>query len=510
MSDGLSLKNPITCSFPHVEVSLMPRIFSYTVNLPKGQIKAEPGADDKNKNELLAFLKEEDLIKQYAAKEGVDLTDSAGQTLEEIFSIDLPNGIFKADTDEQHDALMSNLRSMKDAGILQPLATKITQPTQAVATPAVQTIVQVVSPHQQQLGVQDVLGYDKDLRKMEEIKSLYHAGLALTLSDANEIYIQYAFDQKPENAKTIQDYRSRMNTIIEICGNRCLHELEDDDVVQIEFALMQTPTSRPQKGIVTKKRSSEEDKPQVLNRRTISERLRHLKAVYNMMIARRRYFGENPFDYWQSIVSSKDRKKDGRKSIRSVERVEVIFNGDYYKQFRENAPNMYLLLMTAIVTGMRASSIARLKEEDLMISVGGTPMIDVTRDKTVAGVRQVPLPQPLFDALKDYLNKNKNMGFKADTADNYSSAISKANGRFKKLFGGETAEQLTAHDMRRSFNEYLKKRGVQLDIRSAVMGHSQREVNVVSYTNGISVDESSDVISSVQEDLLKLMKFQWP
>jgi integrase len=159
---------------------------------------------------------------------------------------------------------------------------------------------------------------------------------------------------------------------------------------------------------------------------------------------------------------------------------------------------------------MRASSIARLKEEDLMVSVGGTTMIDVTRDKTVAGVRQVPLPKPLFDALKDYLKKNKNMGFKADTADNYSSAISKANGRFKKIFGGETAEQLTAHDMRRSFNEYLKKRGVQLDIRAAVMGHNQREVNVVSYTNGISVDESSDVVSSIQEDLLKLMKFEWP
>jgi hypothetical protein len=57
----------------------MSRTFSYTVNLPKGQIKAEPGADDKNKNELLAFLKDEDLIKQYAAKEGVDLIDSAGQ-----------------------------------------------------------------------------------------------------------------------------------------------------------------------------------------------------------------------------------------------------------------------------------------------------------------------------------------------------------------------------------------------------------------------------------------------
>jgi integrase len=145
-----------------------------------------------------------------------------------------------------------------------------------------------------------------------------------------------------------------------------------------------------------------------------------------------------------------------------------------------------------------------------MISVSGTPMIDITRDKTVAGVRQVPLPRPLFDALKDYLKKNKNMGFKGDTADNYSSAISKANRRFKKLFGGQTAEQLNAHDMRRSFNEYLKTRGVQLDIRSAVMGHSQREVNVVSYTTGISVDESSDVISLIQEDVLQLMKFQFP
>lgn len=488
----------------------MPKPFGYFVNLPKGQISAEPGADDANKNELLAFLKNEELTKQYAEKEGVERIDAGSQTMEEIFLIDLPNGIFKADTPEQHKALMNNLQSMKDAELLRPLATKVLQPAVAVAAPPAQTIVQVVSPLQQQLGVQDVLGYDKELRKMEEVKSLYHAGLALTLSQANEAYIKYSFDNKPEKQNTIKDYRSRMNSIIEIVGDRYLHELEEDDVVQIEKTLMDTPTSRPQKKIVAKKKSNEDEKPEVLKRRTVSERLRHLKAVFNMMIAKKNFKGDNPFDYWHALVPSRERKRDGKKSIRSVERVEVIFNGTYYKQFREKAPNMYLLLMTAIVTGMRASSIARLKEEDLMISVGGTPMIDVTRDKTVAGVRQVPLPKTLFDALKDYLKKNKNMGFTADPFGNYSSAISKANGRFKKLFGGETAERLNAHEMRRSFNEYLKKRGVQLDIRSAVLGQVQREVNVVSYTNGISVDESSDVISMVQEDVLQLMKFQWP
>lgn len=167
----------------------MPKPFGYFVNLPKGQISAEPGADDANKNELLAFLKNEELTKQYAEKEGVERIDAGSQTIEEIFLIDLPNGIFKADTPEQHKALMKNLQSMKDAELLRPLATKVLQPAVAVAAPSAQTIVQVVSPLQQQLGVQDVLGYDKELRKMEEIKSLYHAGLALTLSQANETYL---------------------------------------------------------------------------------------------------------------------------------------------------------------------------------------------------------------------------------------------------------------------------------------------------------------------------------
>lgn len=259
----------------------MPKPFGYFVNLPKGQISAEPGADDANKNELLAFLKNEELTKQYAEKEGVERIDAGSQTMEEIFLIDLPNGIFKADTPEQHKALMNNLQSMKDAELLRPLATKVLQPAVAVAAPPAQTIVQVVSPLQQQLGVQDVLGYDKELRKMEEVKSLYHAGLALTLSQANEAYIKYSFDNKPEKQNTIKDYRSRMNSIIEIVGDRYLHELEEDDVVQIEKTLMDTPTSRPQKKIVAKKKSNEDEKPEVLKRRTVcDEKSEAFKAGY--------------------------------------------------------------------------------------------------------------------------------------------------------------------------------------------------------------------------------------
>jgi integrase len=488
----------------------MPRTFGYYVNIPQGQIKAEPGSDDAKKNELIDFLKKEELIKQYAAKDGAVQAHDTPETFEEMFKIDLPNGIFKADTQDQHDALMNNLHAMKDAGILQSLAQKVIKPAQVLATAASQTIVHVVGATQQTVSMQDVLGRDRDLEKMEEVKNLYHRGLPLTLSQAGEAYIKYSFDAKPVNNITAKNYRSRMNKIIEVCGDRYLHELEDDDVVEIELMLLETPAAKLSKSSTAKNGLNVAAKQDSLKRRTVSERLRHLKAVYKKMKIKRRYSGENPLEHWEALVSSRERKKDGQKSIRSVERVEVIFNGEYYSQFRQKAPNMYLLLMTAIVTGMRASSIARLKEEDLMLSVGGTPMIDVTRDKTVAGVRQVPLPRPLFDALKMYLRENKNMGFRADTADNYSSAISKANRRFKKIFGGETAEQLNAHDMRRSFNEYLKKRGVQLDVRSAVMGHSQREVNVVSYSNGISVDESSDVISTIQEDLLTLMKFQWP
>ncbi len=484
--------------------------FSYFVNLPKGQIKAEPGADDANKNELLEFLKNEGLMKQYAEKAATDRVEATSQTLEEMFMVDLPNGIFKADTPEQHEALMANLRSLKDAEILQPLAHKVVQTAQTVAAAPAQTIVHVLSSPQQQLTAQDLLGRDKELEKMEEVKSMYPMGLALTFSEAHKLYLDYSFGKNPENTKTIRDYESRMNKIIEVCGDRYLHEFEPDDVVQVEFAMLETPSPRPRKKTSKNKKSVEDSKPQFLTKQTVSERLRHLKAVYSKMRLKRRYRGDNPFDYWEPLVSSAERKRSGKKSIRSVERIEVIFNGDYYGKFREKAPNMYLLLMTAIVTGMRASSIARLKEEDLMISVGGNPMIDITRDKTVAGIRQVPLPRPLFDAIKDYLKKNKNMGFRGDTADNYSSAISKANCRFKKLFGGETAEQLNAHDMRRSFNEYLKKRGVQLDIRSSTLGHEQREVNVVSYTTGISVDESAEVISVIQEDLLQLMKFQFP
>ena len=64
----------------------MPSKFEYFINIPLGQIKSEPGSDDANKNELIAFLKKEGLIKQYAAKDGAVQAEGIPETFEEMFS----------------------------------------------------------------------------------------------------------------------------------------------------------------------------------------------------------------------------------------------------------------------------------------------------------------------------------------------------------------------------------------------------------------------------------------
>ncbi len=187
----------------------MTAILQYLLNLPKGQFKAEPGKDDANMKELLNFLKDQELVQQYAAKEGVsqERIDAFRQLIENQFVADVPNGVFKADNEEQHQALLGNLKHMQELGILKPLASKADQAGETPATQPVpaQTIVHVVNASSEQLSAQDVLGRDNELAKMEEIKSLYPMGLALTFSEANQLYIKYSFDDRVENEKTKRD-----------------------------------------------------------------------------------------------------------------------------------------------------------------------------------------------------------------------------------------------------------------------------------------------------------------
>ena len=87
-------------------------IHSYIVNIPKNTTVAS-AAETPMIAELLGLLSKKELLDHYDAIDGVDqLNLHESGTYEEMFQIDLNNGIFEAHTQSQHNALIEHLNML--------------------------------------------------------------------------------------------------------------------------------------------------------------------------------------------------------------------------------------------------------------------------------------------------------------------------------------------------------------------------------------------------------------
>ena len=168
--------------------------------------------------------------------------------------------------------------------------------------------------------------------------------------------------------------------------------------------------------------------------------------------------------------------------------------------------------MTGLVTGMRVSSLGRLGPDELKVSMKGTPYIDISADKTVAGNRDIPVPQKLFDALESHLRKHGSFGLtKREQGKGYSDAVNKPIRAFLKEHRLEDAvPKLSFHAFRKSFNNHLLSEGVEQYICGAVLGHVDETMTTGVYARTPSVEVLASRIGKHQQAILDYMGFEWP
>lgn len=244
--------------------------------------------------------------------------------------------------------------------------------------------------------------------------------------------------------------------------------------------------------------------------RTVDNKIGFLRAVINHLKKQGQFSGANPAS-GKNLVSKRERRQSGTKPI-AYNDLKSIFGDSRFAKLREQKPSIYLIVMTGLVTGMRVSSLARLGPDELKVSMKGTPYIDISADKTVAGNRDIPVPQKLFDALKSHLHKHGSFGLtKREGGKGYSDAVNKPIRAFLKEHRLEDAvPKLSFHAFRKSFNNHLLSEGVEQYICGAVLGHVDETMTTGVYARTPSVEVLASRIGEHQQAILAYMGFDWP
>lgn len=288
---------------------------------------------------------------------------------------------------------------------------------------------------------------------------------------------------------TQNDYTSYGKEMVEFWGNRDIRTLGERDISDLIIHLRSTAGNDP---------------------RTIDNKTGYVRAVINFLIKHGRHPGPNPAAD-KNLVSKREKRKAGTKPF-AYNDLKVVFGGEAFQRFGAQRPEIYLIVMVGLVTGMRVSSVARLTAADLKRSMHGTPYIDISNDKTIAGNRDIPIPELLFNALGDFFDAHDDFGLQErEDGKGYSDQLNKPLKAFMKVHGYDKRyTKMSFHAFRKSFNQHLLTNKVERYICGAILGHVDESMTTGVYADPPSVDFLAEKVCPKQLELLSYLEFGYP
>lgn len=187
-----------------------------------------------------------------------------------------------------------------------------------------------------------------------------------------------------------------------------------------------------------------------------------LVSLYDFAI-KNNYIEKNIAKY---IETNKYRTKD--KNVFTANEIDKISTSD------KLINNVVLVLL---YTGLRISELIELKIEDVDLQ---NKLIQITRSKTKAGLRHIPVHEDIFNILKSNCDSNVRFVFEKNNRKLVYKNIYK---QFKKRYPAHTI-----HETRHTFITNCKKCGMDGYITKLIAGHSVKDITLDIYTH-ISQDE---------------------
>jgi integrase len=278
---------------------------------------------------------------------------------------------------------------------------------------------------------------------------------------------------------TVMSYKNTVNEFAGFTSNQFITDYDDSDITRYmeHLATFNEP-------------------------RTIDGKIGTLTTVFNLAIRQGYYFKENPAS-GRRLLTKRERAKNGY-SFFEHEEIQELFKPEYLEIFKSRDPDFYYCILLVLLTGARSSEISSLKPSQLKEN---PPHLKIRDSKTVAGIRNVPIPEFLLLELKAFgTGKTKLFKYKELEGKGSGNAVGKKFTRHMN-FLNMRRNKLVFHSLRKFFNDYMKDEKVPIEARCQVVGHEFDNVNVTTYTQDYTITELRELVTPVQAKILKLIKY---
>ena len=230
-----------------------------------------------------------------------------------------------------------------------------------------------------------------------------------------------------------------------------------------------------------------------LSNKTINNILTMIKTVFNVAV-REDLIYKNPI-----ISVKKLRAEHYEMSFLDKDEIQKVLSVT-----RENYPNFYPLLFTAIMTGMREGEILALKWQDIdfvnkEIIINKTLFRNkIQPPKTAQSNRKINMPDVLLEVLKSVQKTDGEIVF-PNKKGGYTDPNNMVKRYFKPCLRLAGIKEIRFHDLRHTFAALLIDKNVPPKYIQAQMGHSSIQVTMDRY--GHLMSETTNKYRNILNDI---------
>ncbi len=332
------------------------------------------------------------------------------------------------------------------------------------------------------------------------------------LSEFIEKYIAIKLQDKQWELRDIPTYRSRLEPLVEILGDRSIADITRTDMREYREVLCKLPPNRKRSVKYRNKSIQEilEMAPSVtLNANTINIFLEAAASMFEWGI-REELLESNPAKSLQ--IKDERQDIDKRDDFTQEDIKKIFFSGDYSPENFIH-PAYYWGPLIGLYSGMRLEEICQLYCEDIVeensiwcFDINQNPSKDGTVDKQLKNLNAVRLV-PIHDRLRElgfleHVQKMKTLGHKrifpelnkTEKTPKYGKQVSKTFSSWIKRHG--ITGNKTFHSLRHTFSHYFKVRNMHTDVFRQVFGHEIPELAGHQYGSKFPAKQCyADIIS---------------
>lgn len=165
--------------------------------------------------------------------------------------------------------------------------------------------------------------------------------------------------------------------------------------------------------------------------------------------------------------------------------------------------NLRNIIKIGAYTGMRIEELFKIKKADIE-KQDNILFINISKAKTKAGRRKVPIHSHIKDLMENYQNINTNDEYlfpspAGNKYGNRSDALSKRFGRHKTALG--FGSEYVFHSLRKSLITELQRNNIDPLTITSIVGHKTNSITFDIYSAGPSLKQKSDAIESLNFEI---------